>query len=134
MLFYIKSSVNMEELIHEVTNKLNYLKKYNNIERLMIYFYDNEEELIINKIQKIQEYREHQYTEAVSSDDYKFDYYYIPNNVDYYYPDDDASSFKNEKFNIFIASAFCVLDRGYNAGQGNREFEITNNWEVYTYK
>ncbi|MDE7425811.1 MAG: hypothetical protein K2N51_19295 [Lachnospiraceae bacterium] len=138
LLFYIKSSVNMEELIHEVTNKLNYLKKYNNIERLMIYFYDNEEELIINKIQKIQEYGEHQYTEAVSSDDYdddyKFDYYYIPNNFEYYYPDDDASRFKNEKFNTFIASAFCVLDRGYNAGQGNREFEITNNWEVYTYK
>lgn len=134
LLFYIKASDNMEKLLHNVTNKLNYLEKYMNIERLMIYFYDKEEELFIKKIQKIEDYGDYEYTAAVTDedyyDDYKFDYYYVPNECEYY----DSES-NCEKFNTFVASAFCVLDRGYSAAQGKYgKFEkIINNWEVYKY-
>ena len=134
LLFYIKASDNMEKPLHNVTNKLNYLEKYMNIERLMIYFYDKEEELFIKKIQKIEDYGDYEYTAAVTDedydDDYKFDYYYVPNECEYY----DSES-NREKINTFVASAFCVLDRGYSAAQGKYgEFEkIINNWEVYKY-
>lgn len=135
LLFYIKESWNIEELIREVTNKLNYLENYVNIERIVLYFYDKEEELIINKIQKIKEYGEHQYTKAVSSndyyDDYKFDYYYVPNNFEKFSLDsDDLNSYK-EKTNLFVAKASCILDRGYDDAGGDK---IINNWQVYIFK
>lgn len=135
LLFYIKDSGNVEELIREVTNKLNYLEKYVNIERLVLYFYDKEEELIINKIQKIKEYGEHQYTKAVSSDDYyddyKFDYYYVPNNFEKFSLDSDDLNVQEEKFNSFIAKASYILDRGYDDAGGDR---IINNWRVFIFK
>lgn len=134
LLFYVKDTDDRIGLINTLTLKLSYLKKYNNIKRIMIYIYDKNEKLLVNNIEKELNERYKQYNIADDySDDYKFGYYYVPNDFEYHYSDDENSKFKNEKFNIFVASAYYNLNRGYGPGQGNKKYEIINDWYVYTY-
>lgn len=125
LLFYVKDTEDRIGLINTLTSKLSYLKKYTNIERIMIYIYDKNEKLLVNNIEK--ELSDDYY------DSYKFGYYYVPNDFEYYYPDSENSNFKNEEFNTFVASAYYNLNRGYGPGQGNKIYEIINDWYVYTY-
>ena len=89
----------------------------------MCNFYSEVDDDTKERIQKINDYY----------DDYKFGYYYVPNDFEYYYPDSENSNFKNEEFNTFVASAYYNLNRGYGSGQGNKIYEIINDWYVYTY-
>ena len=134
LLFYVKDTEDRIGLINTLTSKLSYLKKYNNIERIMIYIYDKNEKLLVNNIEKEldEEYKQYN-TSDDYYDDYKFGYYYVPNDFEYYYPDSENSNFKNEEFNTFVASAYYNLNRGYGSGQGNKIYEIINDWYVYTY-
>ena len=66
-------------------------------------------------------------------DDYKFGYYYVPNDFEYFYSDSESSVLKDEKFNTFVASAYYNLDRGYGSNQGDKQYEIVNGWYIYTY-
>ena len=134
LLFYVKDTEDRTELINVLTSRLSYLKKYNNIERIMIYIYNINEELLVNNLEKVltEEYKQYN-TSDDYYDSYKFGYYYVPNDFEYYYPKNENSNFKNEKFNTFVTSIYYNLHRGYGPGQGNRTYEILNDWYVYTY-
>ncbi len=130
LIFYIKDSENRTDLINLLTDKLNYLKEYKNIERVMFYIYDKNETLIVNNIEN----------DLIALDgkkerDFKFDYYYVPNKYEYYYPETSSTAykFKDEKFNTFLVSAYLTLNRGYGAGQGNRQYSVKNGWYVFVY-
>ena len=133
-IFYVKDSADREDLINGITTKLGYLKDYHNIERVMVYIYDKEEELVVNSIEK--EFND-EYEQYMASDDYyddyKFGYYYVPNDFEYFYSDSESSVLKDEKFNTFVASAYYNLDRGYGSNQGDKQYEIVNGWYIYTY-
>lgn len=133
-IFYVKDSADREDLINRVTTKLGYLKDYHNIERVMVYIYNKEEELVVNSIEK--EFND-EYEQYMTSDDYyddyKFGYYYVPNDFEYFYSDSESSVLKDEKFNTFVASAYYNLDRGYGSNQGDKQYEIVNGWYIYTY-
>ena len=125
LLFYVKDTENRVELINTLTSKLSYLKDYKNIERVMIYIYDSNENLIVNNIEKelTENYKLYN-TSDDYYDSYKFGYYYVPNDYEYY-----AS--KDETFNTFIAALYYNLDRGYGPSQGNKTYTIINNWYIY---
>lgn len=132
LIFYTKYLD--KNAINNLTKDLSYLKDYSNIRRVMIYFYDKNEELIISSISKKldDEYKKYN-TSDDYNDDYKFDYIYVPNNYEYFYSNSPSSIFKNEKFNTFISSAYLDLKRGYSAMQGGRTYEVVNDWFVYSY-
>lgn len=131
LIFYIKDSENRDELIDLLTNKLSYLKNEQNLNHVMLYIYNSNEELIVNedKVELVGDFKYDNLGEDNYYDDYKFGYYYVPNDFEYFYP----NKFENEKFNTFVASAYLNQKKECIPKQETKKFEVLNDWCVYTY-
>lgn len=131
LIFYIKDSENRDELIHLLTNKLSYLKNERNLNHVMLYIYNPNEELIVNeeKVELVGDFKYDNLGEDNYYDDYKFGYYYVPNDFEYFYP----NKFENEKFNTFVASAYLNQKKECIPKQETKKIEVLNDWCVYTY-
>ena len=131
LLFYMRDVEDRDELLNETIPKLSYLQNYPTIERVIVYLYDKDEDVVVHSIRK--EFGDDPDHSDDNYDDYKFGYYYVPNEFELFYPD-YGDRYKKEERNHFVASAWLDLDRGYGPGQGNRDYEVVEDWYVYTYE
>ena len=117
LTFYIKSDNDKKKTTENVIDNLSYLKKYENIENIMVYVYDKNEKLVVKKIEK--EYNdEYKYfnTSDDYDDDYKFDFYYV-----------------DEKECKFFMKLHFDLDRGYSPRKHNKAGKVISDWYIYEF-
>ena len=130
LIFYVKDGKDREEKLNLLTSKLNYLAK-ENIDSLVIYFYDENEELVI-KEKMLDLTGDHKYGyDGENTSDYddecKFGYYSISNNHEFY-----TNYIDNEGIYTVVAYSKEKNDKGYKY-RDKLTIEI-NNWIVYEFE
>lgn len=130
LIFYVKDGKDREEKLNLLTGKLNYLTK-ENIDSLVIYFYDENEELVI-KEKMLDLTGDHKYGyDGENSSDYddecKFGYYSVSNNHEFY-----TNYIDNEGIYTVVAYSKDKNDKGYKY-RDKLTIEI-NNWIVYEFE
>ena len=54
----------------------------------------------------------------------------MTNDVEHFYPAGESGYYQNVTTNRFLAGGFCILDRGYSGGFGDRPVEKINGFGV----
>lgn len=86
LIFYVKDGPDREQVIKSFEEKLS-VPYRNNLRNVTVFFYNEDEELFVEKIEKelSYEYKDNydRYTWDDEKDPYKFDYYHVPNLIDF---------------------------------------------------
>lgn len=101
ILLYVKEESDLQAQTSALRDKLSKIRDEENVERVAIYIYDSSEELIVRNM-RLEPDSEGGYQSFSDDyyDNYKFGCCYVPNDIEYFYP--EGSIFDGEIFNTFV--------------------------------
>lgn len=129
LIFYFTAEEDLHTQINKITWKLGMLERYKNLRSLRFYISGMDSPHIYYSQPRV-----HLQSADENGREYSYSYimghYHVVNELEHHYPAGDGVYYPISQFNTFIAGGYCMLDRGYNSGFGDREIIKINSFGV----
>lgn len=129
LIFYYKPTDQTDAQLRDITAALRPLRSHQNLVSLRFYILADEE-MTLHYTQPAVLRQTDDENSREPDEGYLWGHWHVTNDVEHYYPAGESSIYQNVTLNRFLAGGFCILDRGYSGGFGDRPVEQINDFGV----
>ena len=129
LIFYYKPTEDIDTQVQKITHELGFLQNHSNLENLRFYITADKYLRISNHSGRVGSQTEDE-NNRESDEGYVWAHAHVGNEVEHYYPASESSYYYDAQLNSFVVGGYCMLDRGYSGGFGNRDVTKINNFGV----
>ena len=129
LIFYFKPADDITAQVWRITTALRPLDIHTNLESLRFYILADEA-LNIHYTPPRALTQTDDENSREPDEGYIWGHYHVTNDVEHFYPAGESGYYQNVTTNRFLAGGFCILDRGYSGGFGDRPVEKINGFGV----
>lgn len=129
LIFYYKPTEDIDTQVQKITRELGFLQNHSNLENLRFYITTDKYLRINNYSGRVGSQTANE-NNRESDESYVWAHAYVGNEVEYHYSASESSYYFDAQLNSFVVGGYCMLDRGYSGGFGNRDVTQINNFGV----
>ena len=129
LIFYYRPTEDIDTQVQKITHELGFLQDHSNLENLRFYITADKYLRISNHSGRVGSQTADE-NNRESDEGYVWAHSHVGNEVEHHYPASESSYYYDAQLNSFVVGGYCMLDRGYSGGFGNRDVTKINNFGV----